>query len=370
MNLMRCKALSFFLVFPFTVLSQAKYSNEFLNLGVGSRAFGMSQSVVSSVDDVTAGYWNPAGLTRISGRAQASLMHSEYFAGLAKYDYAGVAAVVADNTAVAGVSLIRFGVDDIPDTSELIDADGNINYDRVKSFSAADYAFILSYARKSKRSGLISGLAPERYENEPGFSYGGNAKVIHRRVGQYGKSFGFGLDFGIQYLRKHWSFGVMGRDITTTYNSWSYRADKLRTVYTATENDIPQNSTEITYPRIIIGSSYTNNISQDFGLTAEVNLSLTTDGKRNTLFSADPISADPVAGFEAGYKKLAFLRMGIGNIQKTKDFESRERYTFQPNMGLGIRIKKLSIDYALTDIGNSSDALYSNVFSVKLDFVK
>ena len=39
-----------------------KYSNEFLNIGVGGRALGMGNTQVSIVQDATAGYWNPAGL--------------------------------------------------------------------------------------------------------------------------------------------------------------------------------------------------------------------------------------------------------------------------------------------------------------------
>ena len=361
----RFRILLFNLVcFPGFVFAQQKYSNEFLNIGVGSRAFGMSQSVISSVDDVTSGYWNPAGLTRLEGPVQASLMHSKYFAGLARYDYAGMAASVADNTAVMAFSVVRFAVDDIPDTSELIDSDGNINYDRVKSFSAADYAFILSYARNSKKR-RKSGK-----ENPVGLSYGGNIKVIHRKVGEYGKSFGFGLDFGLQYLKKNWSFGVMGRDITTTYNSWSYNADKLSTVYSSTGNEIPKNSTELTYPRIVLGTAYSNRLNKSFGFTGEANLNFSTDGKRNVLISADPVSIDPTIGLEGDFKKIAFLRGGIANIQRSKNFEGKENYTYQPNMGVGIRIQNFCIDYALTDIGNSSDALYSNVFSVRLIFSK
>ncbi|WP_207424881.1 hypothetical protein [Desertivirga brevis] len=367
----RSKLLLLALLLPAISFAQEKYSNEFLNIGVGSRAFGMSQSVIASANDVTAAYWNPAGLTRMEGPVQASVMHSEYFAGLARYDYAGLATAVSDHTAVVSFSVVRFAVDDIPDTSELIDADGNINYDRVRSFSAADYAFILSYARnaRKRRVGPASIGDSENIDGESqGLSYGGNVKVIHRKVGEYGKSFGFGLDFGIQYLRRHWSFGIMGRDITTTYNSWSYNAEKLSTVYASTGNNIPRNSTEITYPRIVLGAAYSTPINNNFGISAETNLNLTTDGKRNVLISADPVSADPTIGIEGNFKKIAFLRAGVGNIQKSKDFEGRDSYQFQPNAGIGIRIKNFSIDYALTDLGNVSDALYSNVFSVRLIF--
>ena len=42
-------------------------------------------------------------------------------------------------------------------------------------------------------------------------------------------------------------------------------------------------------------------------------------------------------------------------------------YTLQPNIGLGLKIKGVTIEYALTDIGDASVALYSNIFSLKYD---
>src|SRR5690606_6069339 len=87
-----------------------KYSNEFLKIGVDARAFGMANSVVGSVNDVTAGYWNPAGLNKMSSDFQVALMHSEYFAGIAKYDYVAFATHI-DSQSTIGFSAIRFGVD-------------------------------------------------------------------------------------------------------------------------------------------------------------------------------------------------------------------------------------------------------------------
>jgi hypothetical protein len=60
-------------------------------------------------------------------------MHANYFANIAQYDYIGYASPVT--TAVPGVfPLIRFGVDDILNTTELIDSQGNIDYNRISLF--------------------------------------------------------------------------------------------------------------------------------------------------------------------------------------------------------------------------------------------
>jgi len=84
--------LSAGLLLPALLLAEVpKFSNEFLSIGVGARSFGMSHAVSATTVDVTAGYWNPAGLTGLERDADFGLMHAEYFAGIAKYDYGGFA---------------------------------------------------------------------------------------------------------------------------------------------------------------------------------------------------------------------------------------------------------------------------------------
>ncbi len=330
-----------------------KYSNEFLSIGIDARAFGMANSVVASTKGATAAYWNPAGINESPTNMQIALMHAEYFAGIAKYDYGGVIAQM-DNTSTAGLSFIRFAVDDIPDTSELIDADGNINYDKVKSFSAIDFALLLSYAKKTKLEG---------------FTIGGNAKIVHRKVGSFANSWGFGLDIGIRYQKNKWVFGLVGRDITSTFNAWSYNlSDNMIDVFTITGNEIPENSLEITLPRFIAGVGRVFHFNEKFSLLAEANIDITTDGKRNVPLKTDLFSIDPHIGLEFSFKDFIFVRGGVGNIQEEISVQGKRGTTFQPNMGIGINIKeKVIIDYALTDIGNTSSAIYSNVFSIKLN---
>ena len=343
-------------IFSTSVLfSQAKYSNEFLAIGIGARALGMSNSVLASGNDVTSGYWNPAGLCDIEGDMQLGLMHAEYFAGIAKFDYGALAKPI-DASSTMAISIIRFGVDDIPNTTELIDNDGNIDYDRITRFSAADYAFIASYSRKMNIEGL---------------RVGANFKVVHRKIGDFGKSWGFGLDAGATYIKNNWRFAAMARDITTTFNAWSFDlTDEMIETFTETGNEIPSSSVELTLPKLLLGASRKFTIKEKFSILTELDLDLSFDGKRNVLISGNPISIDPHFGFEAGYKNIIFLRGGLGNIQKVKETSTKEVTTLQPNIGLGVKIKQFSIDYAMTDIGNMSDVLYSHVFSLRFHIFK
>lgn len=335
--------------------SAPKFSNEFLSIGVGARALGMSNSQVSHVNDVTAGYWNPAGLLDIEKQYEVSLMHAEYFAGIAKYDYAAFATPI-DSMSHIGISIIRFAVDDIPDTRFLYDANGALNYDNIRFFTAADYAFLISYAR---RVNFLQGL-----------KLGANFKVIHRIAGEFANAWGFGLDVGAQLAVKKWQFGLMLRDITGTFNAWSHNTELVNDVFIQTGNEIPQNSIEVTLPKAILGVSRYFDIQSKFGVLASIDLVTSFDGERNVLIKSDAASIDPVAGLELNYQKIAFLRMGLGNIQEVKDFDGSTSTTFQPNFGLGVKIKKVTIDYALTDIGDQSESLYSHVFSLKASLDK
>lgn len=333
--------------------STPKYSNEFLQLGVGARAFGMGLSVTSHSSDVTAGYWNPAGLTGMPEKYQLSLMHSSYFAGLSNYDY-GAFGIQLDTSSAVAISVIRFAVDDIADTRFLIDPNGAINYDNIRFFSSADYAFLLSYARESTLLG--------------GSSVGGSVKIIRRQVGDFAGSWGFGLDMGWQKEIGKWQVGLIGKDLFGTFNVWSYSSSEIDDIYIQTGNEVPSDALEVTLPRLVIGGSRTVRVSDKIGLLASLDLINTFDGERNTLLKTSLISLDPALGLEFDFKRLFFLRGGIRQFQQIKDFDGTQSWSFQPNLGIGFRLNELSIDYAFTDIGDQAAGLYSHVFSVKVDF--
>ncbi len=333
--------------------SVRKYSNEFMNIGVDAAALGMANAVTAHTSDVNSGYWNPAGLLKLEDK-QLSLMHASYFANIAQYDYAGFAMPLDDRSAV-GVSLIRFGVDDILNTTQLIDSEGNIDYNRISLFSTADYGLTVSYAR----------ALPVQ-----GFNYGVNAKIIRRIIGDFASSWGFGFDLGIQYeTQNEWKFGLMLRDITTTYNVWAINEDeynKIKDAVPGENQELPETS-EITLPKAQLGLSKKYTIHYDYTILAAANLNMQF-AKTNDIISTDVASIDPAIGFEAGYLDLVFLRGGVGNFQNITEIDNSKSLSFQPNIGVGFKYKGIQVDYALTDIGDQSAALYSNIFSLKLDF--
>ena len=324
-----------------------------MNIGVDAAALGMSNAVVSQTSDVNSGYWNPAGLVHLEDN-QLALMHSSYFANIANYNYIAYGMSLDDRSAV-GISLIRFGVDDILDTTQLIDDQGNINYDRISTFSTADYGLTFSYARKLPLDGL---------------NFGVNAKIIRRIIGDFASAWGFGLDAGIQFEGNNgWKFGLMARDITTTYNAWSIDEEKFEQISGAIEGqnqELPE-TTEITIPKLQFGLSKKWIFHYDYSLLAAANLNIRF-AENNDIISTSFASINPALGFEFGYTDLVFLRGGVGNFQNELQIDDSEKVTFQPNFGVGFKYKGIHIDYAFTDIGDQSAALYSNVFSLKIDF--
>jgi len=351
---MKIKVLILFLLTIPLLSAQTtrKYSNEFLNIGVDATALGMGNTVVSSVSDVTAGYWNPAGLMALED-SQGAAMHASYFANIAQYDYIGFAMPLNDASAF-GLSLIRFGVDDILDTTQLIDSQGNIDYNRINLFSAADYALTLSYARKPIIKNMYWGL---------------NAKIIHRRIGKFATSYGFGLDAGWQYTKEDWHYGIMLRDITTTFNVWNINEEEFAKIQNAIpdENQELPETTELTLPKAQIGVAKDWNITRDIQLQTALDLNIRF-AQTNAIISSEFASIEPAFGFQADYLDMVFLRGGVNNLQTETQFDESTSISWQPNIGVGFKYNGIQVDYALTNIASTGNALYSNIFSIKIDF--
>jgi len=331
--------------------AQLKYSNEFLSLGVGARNLGLAGTVVANVNDVTAGYYNPAALLDMKDKFQLIGMRNSQFAGILTHDYLAGAFRLNDKS-VAAISIIRSGVDNIPNTLYLVNSNGQIDLTKITSFSAVDYAFIGSYATETK---LVENL-----------QLGANVKIIRRVIGEFANAWGFGLDASALYKVKRFRFGAILRDVTTTFNAWNYtfsEADKEKLL--STGNALPNNNLELTLPKLTLGSSYTFEKNW-FSVMGSIDFDVNTDGQRNTLVSSKYLNLDPRLATELGYKKVVFVRGGINNFQKIKNIDGSSSYNVSPAIGVGLKLNKIQIDYALGNAFNQGLLSASNIVSLKL----
>jgi len=308
----------------------AKYAGEFIAIGVGGRALGLGGAYSALAHDVTAGYWNPAGLSAMS-YPQVTLMHDERFGGLVNYDYAAVALPAGTSTSLA-VSLIRLGVDNIPNTQHAgIDANGNplppgqvqdlagIDPSKVTYFNAADWAFYFSYSKK----------ATDR------FSYGANIKFIRRELGDASAT-GVGFDLGAQYLvSDHFLIGANAQDLTTTLVAWNTGTNELIT---------PTLKTGSAYLIDMFGGRLTPAFDIDFRFEGRTSASNAHIGR---------ISIDFHSGIEFDFRNLVALRAGYSDIGSL-------------NFGTGIHLPKFDIDYSFAKF-DQTDQL-DNTHRISLTF--
>ncbi|HTO17028.1 MAG TPA: PorV/PorQ family protein [Edaphocola sp.] len=343
------------------------YVNEYLNIGVGARALAMGGAQTASSADAYATYWNPAGLVNMENNAELGLMHAEYFAGIFKYEYGSLGMKLKDSSRAVGLSFLRFATDNIPYTIDYVRPDGSFDESKLKSISAGDYAFNISYAQKLKWFKKQSKIES---------SIGTNVKIIYRNVGKMSNAWGAGLDIGLNIHSNKWMFGVNAKDITTTTTAWNFNfTEREKQIFQQTDNKIPIKSYEVMYPRLNIAyGRYFLNPRSNIQILGELATDITTDGKRLTLISNDQISIDPRIGFEISYKKNIFLRAGLSNFYQIKNNKDtlnlKDYWIYQPSIGTGFKINQLHIDYAFTSLNMQDNPLFTHIVSLKLDFNK
>ena len=285
-----------------------KYAGEFLSLGVGGRALGMGGAFVALANDVTAGYWNPAGLAHIN-YPQLSLMHDERYGNLVNYDYGAVALPVGPTTSW-GFSAIRLGVDDIVDNRNAgLDINGNPTVDptkvrsydqsKIKYFNAADWAFLVTYSKKASDD----------------FTYGANFKVIRRELGDASAT-GLGHDVGVWYTpMENVVLGANLQDVTTTFLAWN----------TGTREQIS--------PTLKIGSAYfIEALGGRFAPALDFDIRFENRRSAST-FNLGAISFDAHVGTEFMFRDVVAFRLGYSDVK-------------QMTFGAGVHLPKLNIDYS------------------------
>ena len=298
-----------------SLFAQNKYAGEFLAIGVGGRPLGMGGAYVALVNDVTAGYWNPALLSKIN-YPQFSLMHDERFGNLVNYDYGSIGIPFGSNASL-GLSIIRMGIDDISDTrNALIDLNGNgkldpgerLDPDKITYFNATDYAFYLTYAKRHSEQ----------------FSYGANLKVIRRNLAEE-SAWGLGFDLGVSYSPfDRFYLGANLQDLTTTYLSWTTGKKELIT------------------PTAKIGTAYQIELWKGM-LTPVLDFDVRFENRKSASnANIGPVSFDMHAGLEYNFRNLFSIRGGYNDIGNL-------------TLGAGVQLPKINIDYSFAKFDGDED---------------
>lgn len=307
------------------------YAGEFMQLGVGARSFALGGAGAAISEDVTAGYWNPAGLTNLTYPNVAG-MYETRFDGTMKYQY-GAFGLPIGSTASAALSVFHLAISDIKDTRAAFrdrNANGQVDFDdyldtnQVRNFSNYDWGFLLSYA--------------DKYDST--LSYGVNAKVLLRKLDPTNKGIGFGVDVGIRYLATdRLILAAVGQDLTTTLLSYS----------TGTK--------ELVSPTIKLGSAYHLYLTDDgyHRVIPTVDMDLRFEDRAATQLALGPISADFHLGAEYRFGEIFAIRGGYSDINAL-------------TVGAGLKLPKLNVDYAfmsmnrLDQLGNSHRISFAFTF--------
>ncbi|GJQ20240.1 MAG: hypothetical protein HBSIN02_05950 [Bacteroidia bacterium] len=299
-----------------------KYAGEFMAIGVGGRALGMGGAHAALANDATAAYWNPAALSRIDYPDIVG-MHDERFGGLVNYDFASVALPYGPDATVA-LSVLRLGVDGIPDTRNAwVDVNGNglfddnnrPDYGSITYFNASDWAIYLSYAKRDDAT----------------FAYGANVKIIRRDLAEFGAT-GIGFDVGVLYSPlENLSIALNAQDITTTFVAWN------------------TGRTELITPTLKFGSVYFFEMwGGRFAPAFDVDVRFEHRRYASVAYIKLPYvgaaSLDPHLGLEFDFRKIVALRVGYNDIK-------------QITLGVGLHLRKLDVDYSFARFGSTVNDL-------------
>jgi len=131
---------------------------QFLKIQVGARAIGMGGAYVALCNDASSIFWNPGGLSRISGNGSINFVHTKWLADT-QFNFAAVV-VRAGEIGTFGLSFTSLSMGDMPVRTEF-EPEGTGEF-----FTAMDMAMGISYARN----------LTER------FSFGMTVKYVHQQI--------------------------------------------------------------------------------------------------------------------------------------------------------------------------------------------
>ncbi len=318
-----------------TVTKTGTTAAKFLSIGVGARANAMGGAYSSVANDVSAIYWNPAGIASVN-ETQTLFTYTKMFADI-NINYFGFV-IPAGDYGTFGASVTALNVGDMDVTTEFLPEGTG------EKFSAGSYAFTLSYAK------FIT-------EN---FAVGANVKYIRESIynsSASGIAFDIGTIFttpfyGIKFASSISNYGskmqMSGDDLLVRYDPDPQRAGNNQTIdayYKTDEFELPL--------RLQIGISRDFKILDEHRLTLAIDATHPNDNNQWVNIGSEISLFNDLISLRGGYKTL-FLK------------DTQEGLT----LGAGIKYDglgffKISVDYSYQQL-KFLDNMHS--FSIMLGF--
>lgn len=287
---------------------------QFLKIAPDARSLALGGAFVANVNDVSAMYWNPAGIAQTdTGKVNAQLSHTQYFGDISA-NYAGVVTRLGKYSFL-GAQVFSMNYGTMDETTEF-DPKGT-----GRTFALSNYYIGLSYAQILTNSfsfGLNARYANEGY---PGVS-------IHNVLFDLGLKYDIGVKntrFGVSFSNFGFNVNPEGKATILKFNG---------------PTDIT-NFTTVTVPGIFrLGIAFDPLMGYKHNITVSAQLNHPTDN--NETYGL---------GAEYAFKRFAYGRLGY-------EFGSDQRY-IAPSAGIGLKLRRnfggLTIDYgylAKSTIGN------------------
>ncbi len=298
-------------------------SAAFLKIGVGARALGMGEAVSTQAQDVTALFWNPAGLANLQ-RMQILFNHYDYLVDM-QFEYAGIA-VPVQNVGTFGFFFSYLGMPDIERTTVSM-PEGTGEMVTAYSMSAG-----ISYAR----------ALTDR------FSIGGTAKMIRETI-WHSHASGLAADIGLQYrtffknMRIGMSISNFGSDMRIDGRDMLVQHDIDVTSKGNNGNINAQLSTDEFPLPVLFRVGISANLAEDFFAMKDHDLIVAVDA----IHPSDNKEYLNV-GAEYAFKHMVYLRAGYRQLL-LEDAEGGL------TMGMGLQLNVLNteiiFDYASIDFG-------------------
>ena len=302
----------------------------FLGIDMGPRGTAMGGAYVSVANDVSAMYWNPAGIARING-FEASFTNTKWIADLS-LNFAGAVLPLGDVGNI-GINATFLTMDQIERTT-ISQPEGTGEF-----FDAGSYAFGLSYARNLTNQ----------------FSIGVNAKYIDERL-YHSSATGFALDVGALFDTKFYGL-MLGMSISnygTKLQLDGRDMDVQHDIDASVSGNNPNINSRLMTDPYDLPLLFRVGVSMDvLKGAANSNLIISVDA----LHPSDDVDSINIGG-EYVFEEILYLRAGYKGL-----FAKDSEYGW--NYGGGIRYSiggtTIHFDYSYIDFGILKSAHMFNI---------